>query len=228
MLFRSNLGTLDAFLRRENLRDNTIVVFMTDNGATAGFNVFNAGMRGRKQQYYEGGHRVPCFVRWPQGGLRKAYDSKVPAQMQDILPTLIDLCGLKKPASAAFDGQVPILTLQEAIDLGISLFAGECEEGRLEALMRDAAWVGSEGKGVERVRIGLWWGETMEVRFATDERLYETRDVLIARGRVLEVRHLGPEIAAPEGTLMFRAPAEAPGCVPAAAVRGPNDLAAPG
>lgn len=106
-----NLGTLDAFLRRENLRDNTIVVFMTDNGATAGFNVFNAGMRGRKQQYYEGGHRVPCFVRWPQGGLRKAYDSKVPAQMQDILPTLIDLCSLKKPANANFDGRslAPIL-----------------------------------------------------------------------------------------------------------------------
>lgn len=114
-----NLGTLDTFLRRENLRDNTIVVFMTDNGATAGFNVFNAGMRGRKQQYYEGGHRVPCFVRWPRGGLRKPSDSKVPAQMQDILPTLIDLCGLKKPANANFDGRslAPILR-GKAEDIG--------------------------------------------------------------------------------------------------------------
>lgn len=106
-----NLGTLDAFLRRQNLRDNTVVVFMTDNGATAGYSVFNAGMRGRKTMVYEGGHRVPCFVRWPKGGLRKPSDAKVPAQMQDILPTLIDLCGLKKPANAAFDGQslAPVL-----------------------------------------------------------------------------------------------------------------------
>jgi arylsulfatase A-like enzyme len=99
-----NLGTLDRFLRQESLRENTIVVFMTDNGATAGFNVHNAGMRGRKTQYYEGGHRVPCFVRWPKGGLRKPSDSRVPAQMQDILPTLIDLCGLKKPTTD-FDGR---------------------------------------------------------------------------------------------------------------------------
>ena len=113
-----NLGKLDAFLRQENLRENTIVVFMTDNGATAGFNVHNAGMRGRKTQYYEGGHRVPCFVRWPKGGLRKPSDSRVPAQMQDILPTLIDLCALKKPA-VSFDGRslAPILT-GKAEDIG--------------------------------------------------------------------------------------------------------------
>jgi arylsulfatase A-like enzyme len=114
-----NLGTLETFLRRESLRENTIVVFMTDNGATAGYNVFNAGMRGRKQLYYEGGHRVPCFVRWPKGGLRKPSDSRVPAQMQDVLPTLIDLCALKKPANAAFDGRslAPILT-GKAEDIG--------------------------------------------------------------------------------------------------------------
>lgn len=100
-----NLGKLDVFLRQENLRDNTIVVFMTDNGATAGYQVFNAGMRGRKSQLWEGGHRVPCFFRWPRGGFRKASDVAMPAQMQDILPTLIDLCGLKKPAAAQFDGR---------------------------------------------------------------------------------------------------------------------------
>ena len=66
-----NLGKLEAFLKDNGLRENTIVVFMTDNGATAGFNVHNAGMRGRKTMIYEGGHRVPCFVRWPAGNLRR-------------------------------------------------------------------------------------------------------------------------------------------------------------
>src|SRR5262249_31217740 len=54
--------------------------------------------------YYEGGHRVPCFVRWPSGGLRPVGDIDTPAGMQDWLPTLIDLCWLKKPAQAKFDG----------------------------------------------------------------------------------------------------------------------------
>jgi arylsulfatase len=100
-----NLGKLEEFLKDTGLRDNTIVVFMTDNGATAGHTVFNSGMRGRKREIYEGGHRVPCFVRWPAGALRSPADIDVPAQMQDILPTLVELCGLKKPAAAAFDGR---------------------------------------------------------------------------------------------------------------------------
>jgi arylsulfatase len=99
-----NLGKMEEFLRQTGLRDDTIVVFMTDNGGTAGVKVFNAGMRANKTQLYDGGHRVPCFVRWPAGGLRTAADIDVQAQMQDILPTLIDLCGLRKPESAAFDG----------------------------------------------------------------------------------------------------------------------------
>jgi arylsulfatase A-like enzyme len=99
-----NFGKLEEFLRRTGLRDNTIVIFMTDNGGTAGVKVFNAGMRANKTQLYDGGHRVPCFVRWPAGGIRSGVDVDVQAQMQDILPTLIELCGLKKPETAAFDG----------------------------------------------------------------------------------------------------------------------------
>ncbi len=99
-----NVGKLEAFLNETGLGQNTILIYMTDNGGTAGVPVFNAGMRGRKTQLYDGGHRVPCFARWPAGGLRAPGDIAVPAHMQDILPTLIDLCGLKKPQEAEFDG----------------------------------------------------------------------------------------------------------------------------
>jgi arylsulfatase A-like enzyme len=100
-----NLGRLEAFLKESGLRDNTIFLFMTDNGATAGARVFNAGMRGAKTQIYDGGHRVPCFVRWPEGKLRPPGDVSTPGQLQDILPTLMDLCSLKSPANARFDGK---------------------------------------------------------------------------------------------------------------------------
>ena len=99
-----NMGRLDAVLRETGLRNNTILIFMTDNGGTAGVPVFNAGMRGRKTELYDGGHRVPCFIRWPGGRLRAAGDIAVLTEDQDILPTLVDLCGLKKPESANFDG----------------------------------------------------------------------------------------------------------------------------
>lgn len=99
-----NVGRLNAFLKETGRHDNTIVIFMTDNGGTAGVPVYNADMKGGKGQYYNGGHRVPCFVRWPAGGLREPGDVATHAEVQDILPTLIDLCCLTQPPGAKFDG----------------------------------------------------------------------------------------------------------------------------
>ena len=78
---------------------------MTDNGGTQGVQVFNAGMRGRKGNIYDGGHRVPCFVHWPAGGLRKGEDITSLNANFDALPTLVDLCGLKLPRNVDFDGR---------------------------------------------------------------------------------------------------------------------------
>jgi arylsulfatase len=99
-----NLGKLDDLLRETGQGDNTILIFFNDNGGTAGVNLFNAGMRGRKTQYYEGGHRAAGFIRWPKGGLRAPADIEALTEVQDILPTLVDLCGLRAPETARFDG----------------------------------------------------------------------------------------------------------------------------
>ncbi len=99
-----NMGRLDAFLRETDLRDNTVVVFLSDNGSTFGPRYFNAGMKGGKVTLWEGGHRVPCFIRWPAGGLRTAGDVTGLTEVQDLLPTLLDLAGVKAPPTAKFDG----------------------------------------------------------------------------------------------------------------------------
>jgi arylsulfatase A-like enzyme len=99
-----NMGRLESFLKETGLRENTIVIFMTDNGGTAGNSVFKAGMRGKKIDLWDGGHRVPCFIRWPAGGLRAAGNISELTQVQDILPTLIDFCGLRVPRGVQFDG----------------------------------------------------------------------------------------------------------------------------
>ncbi len=99
-----NMQRLDQWLQRTGLKENTIVVFMNDNGGTAGVKVFNAGMRGEKTSVYDGGHRAACFLRWPAGGLGKPRTVNDAAMIQDLLPTFIDLLGFKKNKTQVFDG----------------------------------------------------------------------------------------------------------------------------
>ncbi len=98
-----NMSRLEGMLRETGLRENTILIFFTDNGTVAGARFYNRGLRGRKVQLYEGGHRVPCFVRWPAGGLRPR-DVEGLTECQDLAPTLVDLCGLSVQDGIEFDG----------------------------------------------------------------------------------------------------------------------------
>lgn len=104
--FDDNVGRLEQDLERLGIRENTILVFLSDNGACLGAEVFNAGMRGTKVSYYEGGHRVPCFIRWP-GAELEARDVDQATQVQDLLPTLAELCGVD--AGAAYPGGRAVL-----------------------------------------------------------------------------------------------------------------------
>ena len=99
-----NMGKLMKFLEDENLAEDTILIFKTDNGSLLGPQYFNAGMRGKKTEIWEGGHRVPCFIRWPNGGFGKARDVGGLTQVQDMLPTVLDLCGIKPRKNTKFDG----------------------------------------------------------------------------------------------------------------------------
>ncbi|MFW6189300.1 MAG: arylsulfatase [Planctomycetota bacterium] len=108
-----NFGRLVARLDELGLRDDTIVIFMTDNGSSGGCTLdkrgfvacgYNAGMRGKKGSYYEGGHRVPCFIRWPAGGIGGGRDVGAMTLHVDLLPTLIELCGLGGRGGGDFDG----------------------------------------------------------------------------------------------------------------------------
>ncbi|MEL7335379.1 MAG: arylsulfatase, partial [Planctomycetota bacterium] len=112
-----NVGRMRRFLEEEGLTNNTIFIFSTDNGTSSGGGVFNAGMRGRKGSEYDGGHRVPFFVHWPQGGLTGGRDiSKITAHV-DVVPTLLDLCSLDAPTNVKFDGRSIRPLLEDKGDL---------------------------------------------------------------------------------------------------------------
>ena len=118
--FDWNLGRLLKFLDDEKLAENTVLIFLTDNGTSAG-TVFgkggrikgwptdpreNANMRGGKSSAYDGGHRVPCFIRWPAGKLGDPRDINALSAHFDLTPTLMDLCELKRPTNwPNLDGQ---------------------------------------------------------------------------------------------------------------------------
>ncbi len=100
-----NIGRVLDFLRTSELDRKTIVLFMTDNGSQQlhGDDRYNAEMRGWKGSVYEGGIRVPCFIRRPEGFQGGPDIDRIAAHV-DILPTLIDLCGLTPPNQPHFDG----------------------------------------------------------------------------------------------------------------------------
>ena len=125
------LGKLDDW----KLAENTIVVFMTDNGTAAGvigpgtgggkkkdgekerprdgekWLGFNAGMRAQKGSQYEGGHRVPCFIRWPADKHLRDNEVHRLAAHFDLLPTLLELCQCSLKGESPFDGNslIPLL-----------------------------------------------------------------------------------------------------------------------
>ena len=121
-----NVGRLRAKLRELGLERNTILIWMTDNGTSCGCRLdnqgfvvegYNAGMRGKKGSYYDGGHRVPFFIRWPAGGIPAGMDVRQLITHMDLLPTFIELCGLQAP-EVEFDGvSVAPLLRGEAMSL---------------------------------------------------------------------------------------------------------------
>ena len=94
-----NIGRLLSRLDALGLRENTLVIFMNDNGGTAGTRVFNAGMRAQKGTPYLGGTRASSFWRWP--GKIAPRDVPVLAAHLDFFPTLTEIAGAKLDARTA-------------------------------------------------------------------------------------------------------------------------------
>jgi arylsulfatase/arylsulfatase A len=96
-----NVGRLFAWLDQRKLTENTLVIFITDNGAaTVGY---NAGLRGHKSDVYEGGIKSPFFAHWPRRLKAGTKVDRIAAHI-DVLPTLLDACGVAPPKGLKLDG----------------------------------------------------------------------------------------------------------------------------
>ena len=99
-----NMFYFDQWLEKNALKENTIVIYMNDNGTAKGEKIFNAHLRGKKGSIYEGGHRAACFIRWPDGNLGPSRDIPFPTQIQDLMPTIMELAGIKYAIPYRLDG----------------------------------------------------------------------------------------------------------------------------
>ena len=103
-----NVGKVLNKLTELGIEEETIIIFMTDNGPQQ-FR-YNSNMKGLKGTVYNGGTRVPFYIKYAE----KFKNSKVISRMSahiDILPTILELCNLKIPSDRKIDGQslVPLI-----------------------------------------------------------------------------------------------------------------------
>lgn len=97
----TNVGRIIESLDRLKIREDTIVIFTSDNGGTP---MYTAPLKGSKGQLYEGGIRVPLVVSW--SGLKNAgTTSDVLVSSVDMYPTFLELAGLSAPKNQAIDGE---------------------------------------------------------------------------------------------------------------------------
>jgi len=109
-----NVGRIMEKLAKLELENNTIVIYLSDNGPNS-FR-WNAGMKGRKGSTDEGGVRVPMVIQWP-GMIKAGKQIKQIAGAIDLLPTLADLAGIDYHTNKPLDGKsLKTLLLEEKIE----------------------------------------------------------------------------------------------------------------
>lgn len=96
-----SIGKILARLERHGLKENTIVIFMSDNGGSG--DADNLPLRGRKSMMFEGGVRVPFIMRWP-GRLPAGEVNDEFLTALEVFPTLLAAVGAEPPAGVVLDG----------------------------------------------------------------------------------------------------------------------------
>ncbi|MEW6303473.1 MAG: arylsulfatase [Verrucomicrobiota bacterium] len=185
-----DIGKLLAMIDEFGLRENTIVVFTSDNGGTGpGIDFFNSvsGLRGKKGNFYEGGFREPCIVRWT-GKIKPGSTSDRVTGFEDWLPTLLELAGAANETPKGIDGISFAPTLR-----------GQAQAER-PFLYRESPATG----GQQAVRVGNWKGIRPNVTASTKLELYDLAkdpkeeqdiaaqnpDVVARLTKILEQQHM--------------------------------------
>jgi arylsulfatase A-like enzyme len=124
-----NIRKIWETVAQEGISENTLIIFMTDNGPQQ--RRYNGGLKSLKGSVYEGGIRVPSFWHWP-GKLYPGEREFISAHI-DVLPTLLDICGIQVNAGNPVDGisLLPVLKGENNVEIKRNL-AHYWQRGYLE------------------------------------------------------------------------------------------------
>ena len=133
------IGAIVESLKAHKIFDNTLLVFLTDNGGSSAMHAKNTPLRGFKQMDYEGGIHVPFIVSWPaqlQGGQK----CDVPLWSIDLFATALDAAGLPMPKDKPLDGKSILPAIR----------------GETDQLHDQLYWSSAGDKGKWAIRSGNW------------------------------------------------------------------------
>lgn len=195
-------------LDREGIAENTIVVFVSDNGGSNAFGGENHPLRGQKGQAFEGGIRVPAVIRWP-AKLKPNAQLEQTISVLDLYPTLLEAAGLGQNNTAKpMDGQTMWQAIQsnEIIPRKAPLFfVSEIPvPGMLSLAVIDGDW-----KLVQMIREGQTSVAVRSLLFNLADDPSEQQDLaaknptkLAALAELLRVRRSEHPLAGTRGTLV--------------------------
>lgn len=199
-----NVGRIVSALEEKGLAQDTVLIFMTDNGAQdlGVKDRFNAGLRNWKGSVYDGGIRVPFFMRWPAGFSGNCEVDRIAAHI-DIAPTLLALCGAE--GHDAFDGMnlMPLILGGDAAQdwpertLFFQWHRGNAPEAFKNSAVRTQRWKLVNGE--ELYDMAADPGETTDLAATVPETVRQLRaayeawfaDVSASRGYAPVRIHLG-------------------------------------
>ena len=165
------VGEIDRSLKKHDLFNNTLLVFLTDNGGSGAMNANNTPLRGFKQMDYEGGIHVPFIVSWP-AQLEGGKECDVPMWSIDLFATALDAAGLPMPKDKRLDGKSILPALK----------------GETDKLHNELYWSSAGAKGKWAIRSGNWKlvaeKNRMEL-FNLEKDLSETTDLAAKHPKVV-------------------------------------------
>ena len=180
-----NVGRLMAALERMDALEDTLVIFIVDNGPNT--RRYVSGMRGSKGSVYEGGVRSPFFAHWP-ARLRAGTVAESISANIDVLPTVLEACGVAPPAGVRLDGRSLLPLLEgRAVEWPERQLVVQSHRGNVavryhHALLREQRWklVNPSGFGPELERVEPAW-ELYDI----EADPYEQRDLAAERPDVV-------------------------------------------
>ena len=164
------VGEIVASLKEHKIFDNTLLIFLTDNGGSSAMHANNTPLRGFKQMDYEGGIHVPFIVSWPtrlEGGKK----CDVPMWSTDLFATALDAAGLPMPKEKPLDGKSILPALK----------------GETDSLHAELYWSSAGEKGKWAVRSGDW-------KLVAEKKRIELFDLEKDPGETIDLSAKHPEV----------------------------------